>query len=68
MLNSRRRWNGLVRITQSLRRYASGAERSPPVFTVVLLSVIGLVALAGAASSVVVTARDGYRAVPTRQA
>ena len=33
-----------------------------------LLSILAAVGLVGAVSTVVVTARDGYRRVPTRQA
>jgi hypothetical protein len=36
------------------------------MFTVITLSTLAAIGLWGAAASIVVTARDGYRAVPTR--
>ena len=38
------------------------------MFTAVLLSIIGIGAFAASIGTVVVTARDGYRKVPTRTA
>jgi hypothetical protein len=35
------------------------------MFTVITLGTLGAIALWGAVASIVVTARDGYRAVPT---
>ena len=38
------------------------------MFTAVLLSIVGIGAFAASVGTVVVTARDGYRKVPTRAA
>ena len=42
-------------------------ERGPTVFSVLVLTAIGVLALIGLVATVVIVARDGYRAIPTRR-
>jgi hypothetical protein len=37
------------------------------VFSLIVLATFGILAAVGAVATLVVTGRDGYRAVPTRQ-
>ncbi len=52
----------------SLRRSTATSTKGLAVFSaVVLLSILGVISLAGVASSLVVVARDGYRRMPKEQ-